>query len=61
MAGRMVGMRLRVDEKRTGIGVTFLTASMTARESVGSCPLSISTTPSCVRMMPVLDLKFFPT
>src|SRR2546429_9938205 len=32
--------------KRTGRGVSFLTAARTARESVGLCPLSMSTTPS---------------
>src|SRR3972149_4475400 len=44
---------------RIGCDVSCFTAFMTAWESGGLRPLSISTTPSCVRMTPTLEIRGF--
>ena len=57
MARRVITMGLGVNQKPHGKGVSFFTAAKIARESVGLCPLSISTTPSWVTTMPQLELN----
>jgi len=46
----MIGMRL-------GIEVRLRTVAQILRDSYGFCPVSITTTPSSVRMMPLFDSK----
>ena len=46
--------------RRTGFVVSFFTVSMMARDATGFCPVSITTTPSSVRMMPLLESKPLP-
>ncbi len=43
--------------KRTGIEVRFFTVAQMLRVSYGFWPVSITMTPSCVRMMPAFELE----
>jgi hypothetical protein len=53
-------MRLGVDDERTGIEVRLRTVAQRLRDSYGFCPVSITTTPSWVRMIPLFDSKPLP-
>src|SRR5215471_4315169 len=60
MARGVISVGSVLIRKRIGCEVSCLTAFMTAWESVGLFPLSISTTPSCVRMIVQLDSPGLP-
>jgi len=53
----MIRMRFGVDTRRTGIEVRLRTVAQMLRDSYGFCPVSITMTPSWVRMIPLFDSK----